>query len=228
MLKGDSNKTYYQVMEYLTNEIRMKHLKKGDKMPTERELAEYLGVSRAAIRESYKILSIVGLLRNAPSQGTFIKDEFDEWLGEPMSIVLKLSDTSMRDVLEFRRMIEVEVATLAAEKITDQEIELLTDAYNKMFSDISEIEKAEYDKKFHGIIVKAARNQIILNAYNAMSPMLRIFTMDIRTVVVENEYEGILEKLHRDIYEAIASKNVVKARTSMQKHMDTILKNYES
>jgi|LGOV01.1.fsa_nt_gb GntR family transcriptional repressor for pyruvate dehydrogenase complex len=226
MLKGDSNKTYFQVMEYLTDEIRKKNLKKGDNMPTERELAEYLGVSRAAIRESYKILNIVGLLRSVPSQGTFIKDEFDEWLVEPMSIIFKLSDTTMNDVLEFRRMIEVEVATLAAQKITDREIEILTECYEKMFSDISEVEKAKYDKMFHGTIVKAAKNQIILNAYNAMSPMLQIFTLDIRSQVVNNEHEGILEEIHRDIYEAIAERNVEKARISMQIHMETIIKNY--
>ncbi|SHI51285.1 GntR family transcriptional regulator, transcriptional repressor for pyruvate dehydrogenase complex [Dethiosulfatibacter aminovorans DSM 17477] len=227
MLKGDSNKTYYQVMEYLTEQIRMKKLKKGDKMPTERELAEYLGVSRAAIRESYKILSIVGLLRSAPSQGTFIKDEFDDWFMEPMSIIFKLSDTTMKDVLEFRKMIEVEVATLAAEKITDGEIEVLTECYERMIGDDDEMVRAEYDKKFHGTIVKAAKNQIILNAYNAMSPMLQIFTRDIRSVVVDSEYEGILEELHRNIYEAIVSRDVEAARKSMQVHMETIIKYYK-
>lgn len=227
MLKGDSNKTYYQVMEYLTEEIRMKKLKKGDKMPTERELAEYLGVSRAAIRESYKILSIVGLLRSAPSQGTFIKDEFDDWFMEPMSIIFKLSDTTMNDVLEFRKMIEVEVATLAAEKITDEEIEVLSECFEKMNSDIDEVEKAIYDKKFHGTIVKAARNQIILNAYNAMSPMLQVFTRDIRSLVAEKEGEEMVVSAHRDIYEAIASRDVDKARESMQAHMETIIKYYK-
>lgn len=226
MLKGDTNKTYYQVMEYLTNEIREKNLKKGDKMPTERDLAEHLGVSRAAIRESYKILNIVGLLRKETSIGSFIKDEFDEWLVEPMSIIFKLSDTSMRDVLEFRKMIEVEVATLAAGKITDDEIEILAECYEKMTSSICENEKAQYDKLFHSIIVKAARNQIILNVYNAMSPMLRIFTLDMRTVVIENEYEGILDILHKDIYEAIVARDIEKARTAMQIHMDTIINNY--
>lgn len=226
MLKGDSNKTYYQVMEYLTEQIRVKKLKKGDRMPTERELAEYLGVSRAAIRESYKILTIVGLLRSAPSQGTFIKDEFDDWYMEPMSIIFKLSNTTMNDVLEFRKMIEVEVASLAAEKITDEEIKVLTDCYDKMISDEEEIVRAEYDKKFHGTIVKAAKNQIILNAYNAMSPMLQIFTQDIRSVVADNEYEGILEELHRKIYEAIVSRDVEAARKSMQVHMETIIKYY--
>jgi GntR family transcriptional repressor for pyruvate dehydrogenase complex len=132
----------------------------------------------------------------------------------------------MNDVLEFRRMIEVEVATLAAQKITDREIEILTECYEKMFSDISEVEKAKYDKMFHGTIVKAAKNQIILNAYNAMSPMLQIFTLDIRSQVVNNEHEGILEEIHRDIYEAIAERNVEKARISMQIHMETIIKNY--
>lgn len=222
MLKGDSNKTYYQVMEYLTEQIRNKELKRGDRMPTERDLAELLDVSRAAIRESYKILNIVGLLRSEPSRGTFIKDEFDEWLAEPMAIILKLSGTSKKDVLEFREMIEVEVATLAAEKITNNEISLLKDCFNKMISDISDIEKAQYDKKFHGIIVKAAKNQIILNAYNAMAPMLQVFTFDVRNQAMLNKDEDLIEKLHRDIYEAVVSRDVEGARKSMKAHMDVM------
>jgi GntR family transcriptional repressor for pyruvate dehydrogenase complex len=227
MMKVDSNKTYYKVMGYLSEKIRLNEIKKGDQLPTERDLAELLGVSRASIRESYKILSIIGLLENRPGSGTFIKDEYDEWPEEPMAIVLKLTDTTTDDVFEFRRMIEVEIATLAAERITDGEIEKLKSCYEEMVNAKSEVEKSRKDKKFHYLIAKASKNSIILNAYNAMAPMIQLFTYNIRNVVIENEKEDILETLHGEIFKAIVNRDKNKARESMKIHMDMINKYYQ-
>jgi GntR family transcriptional repressor for pyruvate dehydrogenase complex len=223
----DSNKTYYKVMEYLVEKIRINEIKRGDKLPTERELAEELEVSRAAIRESYKILSIVGLIENRPGSGTYIKDEFDEWPEGPMAIVLKLTGTTTDDVLEFRRMIEVEISTLAAERITDLEIVKLKECYGEMTKVEDEVEKSKLDKRFHYLIAKASRNSIILNAYNAMAPMIQLFTYNIRHTVLEKESKDILEILHRDIYEAIINKDSEKSRKSMKTHMDMINKYYQ-
>lgn len=227
MIKADANKTYYKVMEYLVERIRFNRIKRGDKLPTERELAEELEVSRAAIRESYKILSIVGLIENRPGSGTYIKDEFDEWPEGPMAIVLKLTDTTTDDVLEFRRMIEVEISTLAAERITEAEIEKLKECYGEMLNADGEVEKSKLDKSFHYLIAKASKNSIILNAYNAMAPMIQLFTYNIRHRVLENESEDILETLHRDIYESIINRDREKARNSMKTHMDMINKYYQ-
>ncbi len=227
MIKVDSNKTYYKVMEYLGEKIRLNEIKKGDRLPTERDLAELLGVSRASIREAYKILSIIGLFENRPGSGTYIKDEFDEWPEEPMAIVLKLTDTTADDVFEFRRMIEVEIATLAAERITDGEIEKLKSCYEEMINAKGEVEKSRKDKKFHYLIAKASKNSIILNAYNAMAPMIQLFTYNIRHIVIEHEEDDILETLHRDIYESIVNRDKDKARKRMKIHMDMINKYYQ-
>lgn len=227
MIKVDPNKAYYKVIEYLGQRIRLKEIKKGDQLPTERDLSELLEVSRASIRESYKILSIIGLLVNKPGSGTYIKDEIEEWPEGPMSIVLKLTNTTTDDVLEFRRMIEVEIATLAAERITDIEIEKLNECYEKMFVAKGELEKSRLDKRFHYLIAKASKNSIILNSYNAMSPMIQLFTYNIRNAVLENEKDETLENLHRNIYESIIKRDKDKARESMKIHMDMINRYYQ-
>lgn len=227
MIKVDPNKAYYKVMEYLGKRIRLKEIKKGDQLPTERDLSELLEVSRASIRESYKILSIIGLLENKPGSGTYIKDEIEEWPEGPMSIVLKLTNTTTDDVLEFRKMIEVEIATLAAERITNIEIEKLNECYEKMVQAKGELEKSRLDKRFHYLIAKASKNSIILNSYNAMSPMIQLFTYNIRNAVLENEKDETLENLHRNIYEAIIKKDKDKARESMKIHMDMINRYYQ-
>lgn len=227
MFHEHSNKAYHQVMAYLVDQIRTSQIKKGDKLPTERELAEFLEVSRASIREAYKILTVVGLTVNVPKSGTYVKKEVDEWLSEPMAILFQLSGVQMEDVFEFRKMIEVETATLAAQSITESELDQLTECYENMLHAESEIEKSRYDKRFHYIIAKASKNHIIFNSYNAMSSMLDVFTYDIRAMVLKHEGEEILEEMHKEIYRAIMDRDKEKARRSMKVHMNMISKYFE-
>lgn len=222
-----SNKAYFQVLNYLIENIKTNNIKKGSKLRTERELSELLGVSRASIREAIKILDIIGLVEKKPKSGTYVRKEFEEWYVEPISIMFKLSGVSQKDVYEFRKMIEVEVATLAAEKINDEEIEELKKCFSKMIYSDNEFERVIYDKKFHYILVKASRNSIILNSYNAMAPMLDIFTTDIRTVVIDKEGEEAVKKLHENIFYAVVDRNVEKAKEAMKVHMDMINKYFE-
>ncbi len=227
MFSEKSNKTYHQVIAYLIEQIREQKIKKGDKLPTERELSASLNVSRASVREAYKTFHVLGLVVNRPGSGTYVREEVDEWLNEPMKIVFKLFGIKMEEVFEFRKMIEVETATLAAESITDSELIQLTECYEKMLNVESEFEKSKYDKKFHYIIAKASRNHIIFNSYNAMSSMLEAFTYDIRAMVLQMEGEDILEKIHMDIYRAIMNRDKENARKSMKAHMNMISKYFQ-
>jgi len=227
LFSEDSNKAYYQVIAYLIDEIREKRIKKGDKLPTERELSVFLNVSRASVREAYKVFHALGLVVNLPGSGTYVKDEIDEWLSEPMEIIFKLSGIKLEEVFEFRKMIEVETATLAAKSITESELTQLTECYENLLNAENEIEKSKYDKRFHYIIAKASKNHIIFNSYNAMSTMLEVFTYDIRATTLKMEGEGVLEKLHKDIYLSILNRDQEKARKSMKAHMNMISKYFQ-
>ncbi len=227
MFSENSNKAYHQVIAYLINQIREQRIKKGDKLPTERELSVSLNVSRASVREAYKVFHALGLVVNIPGSGTYVREEVDEWLSEPMEIIFKLSGIKMEEVFEFRKMIEVETATLAAESITELELTQLTECYENLLNAESEIEKSKYDKRFHYIIAKASKNHIIFNSYNAMSSMLEVFTYDIRATVLETEGEEILQKIHDEIYRAIMNRDQENARKSMKAHMNMISKYFQ-
>ena len=227
MFSEKSEKAYYRVLAYLIDQIREKTIKKGDKLPTERELSVFLNVSRASVREAYKIFGVFGLVENLQGSGTYVREEVDEWLSEPMGIIFKLSGIKMEEVLEFRKMIEVETATLAAKSITESELAELTECYKNLLESESEIEKSKQDKRFHYIIAKASKNHIIFNSYNAMSSMLEVFTYDIRATVLKREGEAVLQNMHDDIYQAILNRDQEKARKSMKAHMNMISKYFQ-
>lgn len=220
-------KVYEKVIDYIKNEVEEGKLGKGDKIPTERKLVEILGIGRNSIREALKILDIIGLVERRQGDGTYIKKEFNNWFSQPMSIAFMLSDTSQNEIFEFRDMIEVEIATLAAERITDDEIRELEECYNNLISITDQIENVKYDKKFHSIIARASKNLIIINSYNAMSYMLDLFIYTSRTEVFIKEGSELLNRLHKDIYYGVIERNPEKAGEAMRKHMDVIKKYYK-
>lgn len=220
-------KVYEKVIDYIKNEVDDGKLGKGDKIPTERALVEILGIGRNSIREALKILEIIGLVERRQGDGTYIKNEFNHWFSEPMSIAFMLSDTNQNEIFEFRDMIEVEIATLAAERITDNEIHELTGCFNKLITTEDQVENVKLDKKFHSIIAGASKNLIIINSYNAMSYMLDLFIYTSRSEVFNKEGSELLNQLHSDIYFAIRDRNPIRAGKAMKRHMEVIKKYYK-
>ena len=225
--KFRDKKVYEKVIEYIDFQVNKGLLRKGDKIPPERQLVEILGIGRNSIREALKILSIIGLLERKQGDGTYIRESFDEWFTEPMSIAFLLSETSQNEIFEFRNMVEVEIATLSAERITESEIQALTDCYQKMNNVGDEVESARYDKLFHYIIAKASKNLIIISSYNAMSRMMDLFIHDIREVAFKASGEELVSTIHKDVFEAVINKDPIRARNAMKNHMDVIKKYYK-
>lgn len=225
-MEGLRKNVYYQLIDYIKNEVCEGRLGKGDKIPPERKLTEILGIGRNSVREALKILDIVGLVERRQGDGTYIKEYFDDWFSEPMSIALMLSETSKDEIFEFRDMIEIEIAVLAAERITDDEIEELKRCFDLYMDSSNELESSKYDKQIHYIIAKASKNPIIINTYNAMSYMLDLFLHDIRSIVHEKEGKDILYKMHKDVVDSVINRDPLKAGISMKMHMDIVRKNY--
>jgi GntR family transcriptional repressor for pyruvate dehydrogenase complex len=224
----EGNKVSNIVLEYLVGEIRDGNLKKGDKLPSERELQNKLNTSRNSVREIYKSLATIGILEYKSNRGTFIKNQMKDWFNEPIQIIFKLSEITEKDIFEFRKMLETEIAYLAAERITDEEIKELKRYYYLMKKSQDEIQKSKYDELFHYTINKAAKNTIIWYSYNALTSMMELFTFNIRREVEKNEPEGTVDKLHDDIFEAMINRDKEKARTYMKYHMDMIIKHFKS
>ena len=110
----------------LTGELRS-----GDRLPTERELAEQFQVSRTAVREALKILAQKGLVDMRPGRGTKVIDGANEALSHSLGLVmkLKLGEVGGSNMLvEVREMLEVEIAALAAARATDTDVAALREA----------------------------------------------------------------------------------------------------
>jgi len=224
MFKPIKNKRVYEhVIEQIQDMIMNGNLERGDKLPSERDLSEQLGISRTSIREALRALEIIGLVESRQGEGNFIKGDIESSMLEPLSVMFKLSGGKPLDILELRKIIEIESAKLAAQRISDDEKEELKEIMERLRNAKNEIESSEFDKKFHYMVAKCTGNYLLLNFLNVISSLMRDFIKSARWEILQaNQSQEFLVNQHQEICNAITEMDSQKAAMAMKKHIEYI------
>jgi GntR family transcriptional repressor for pyruvate dehydrogenase complex len=139
-------------------------LKPGDRLPSERELAVELGVSRPSLREAIQRLAAKGLLTTRHGGGTVVTDRLEAHFAEPWQQMLEGHPMLQRDLLEFRQMLESQAAALAADRATDVDIAGLDAAYATLEAQYVADQLGaciDADVAFHQAVAEASHNVMI-------------------------------------------------------------------
>ena len=187
----------------------------GSKLPTERELCEVTGAGRNSVREALKILASRNIVEIRQGSGTFVsakKGVSDDPLGFSMiSDRVKLT----KDLLQVRVMIEPQIAELAAQNATKEDIDNLEQVLIEMESLMKDHkEYSDLDNKFHISIAKCTHNVVMENLIPVISSGVTVFAEEIE----ETEYEKTLIS-HRLIFEHIKNHKSLEARNQMEYHL---------
>lgn len=154
------------IMQRITDALISGELKPGDKIPTEVEFSEKLGVSRNAVREAIKVLVAFGVLEIRRAEGTFVVEEYNNKLLNPLLYGLILSEHSMEELLEVKIAIANSVLYLAILNASDEEIRTLR-GYGVEFQRVmneksSEIEQMyQASKRFNEYLSEMAHNRML-------------------------------------------------------------------
>lgn len=187
----------------------------GSKLPTERELCEVTGAGRNSVREALKILASRNIVEIRQGSGTFVSDKkgvSDDPLGFSLiSDRVKLT----KDLLQVRVMIEPQIAELAAQCATKEDIDNLEEVLIEMESLMKN--RKEYsllDDKFHISIAKCTHNVVMENLIPVISSGVTVFAKEVE----ETEYERTLVS-HRLIFESIKNHQPIQAKNQMEYHL---------
>lgn len=204
-----------QVSEKIKQYIIMNDLKDGDKMPTEPTLVEIFGVGRSTIREAVKILVSQNILNVRQGSGTYVSEEIGV-ISDPLGFsFIRDKNKLARDLLEVRAVIEPEVAALAAQHATEEDIQELDALYNKMETLLLNGEDyLDVDLLFHQKIAQASGNMVVPRLMPIISEAVDLFTN-------RTGYQLLQETLdtHKGVLEAIRSHDAVWARETMLLHI---------
>lgn len=221
-----NNKVYKGVVEEIKNKIVSGELKKGQKLPPERELAEKLSVSRASVREAMRALEVIGFIESKQGAGNYIKESFEDILIEPLSMMFMLQQINAEEISELRRGLELEAAVLAAERADEEDILKLEHLIKEMSVTENEDRNVILDKEFHYTIAKASKNKMFLNILNVISELIDNFIKGIRKEILsKEENKERLLKVHSEIALAIRERNKMNVYKAMEKHCTIINEN---
>lgn len=195
--------------------------REGDRIPPERELCQKLGVGRSSLREAMKALAIMGVIDMRVGEGTFVCRR-SGFLAHPLLWAIAGSGvTEANELIEARKLIEVELAGLAAVRSTPDDLQQVGIHLDAMESSLHDTGKfLEADVAFHLALGQAGHNRILLNSLL----LIRNLTQQwVRTSLERYAFVAVkaLEQ-HRAIFLAVAKRNPARAREAMQSHLDAM------
>ena len=154
-----SIKVFEQIADQIEQRILNGELRSGDRLPTERVLAEQFQASRTAVREAMKILAQKGLVEMRPGRGTIVIDGAPEAMQNSIGLVMKLQVGEVGgsdNLVEVREILETEIAALAAARATEDEIAAMREAIRVMDVSLSDADAyIAADNQFHRALAKA-------------------------------------------------------------------------
>lgn len=192
-------------------------LKPGARLPAERELAAQIGVSRPSLRAGLRALAAMGVVEARHGSGTYITEGPVTLLGEPLQMLAALHGISRDELFEARRLLEVGVAGLAAERASPDQLVAMADEVAGMFAGLDDPpEHLKHDVRFHRAVAAGANN----GAVGALIEMISGLFFELRRSGIESA-EDLRESAeqHRRIYQAIRARDPEKARQAMTEHL---------
>lgn len=210
------------IIEQFLDTVRIGKLRPGEKLPAERELANFFGVSRACLREAMQTLECNGILRKVQGSGSYLENITEVSMGDPLRQVIKGNNSAIADLAEFRGAIETWAAGMAALRARKEHIDELKNIVKSMRKGIDQKKPIhKLDADFHYTIAKAAQNMVYLHVghtiYFLYSEMSRLY---FERVLYSSKSE--VERIYREhvkIFDAIENKDSEKAQDLMKNHL---------
>jgi GntR family transcriptional repressor for pyruvate dehydrogenase complex len=208
------------IIARLLTMIKEGQLQPGTKLPPERELAEAMQVSRPSLREALRALSIMNVIEIRQGDGTYITSLEPELLVEHLDFVFSLSDSTIIELFEARKIVEVGLAAMAAQRITDEEIATLEESLANSIENVQDHTLfLKADVELHETIVEAARNLFLKRFMGSIYNLGHASRA--RTVEIPGVVEQVVED-HRAIVNALKVRDPERARQAMLQHLNNV------
>lgn len=213
-----------QIVSQLTEFIVSENLQPGDLLPAEIKLAEEFGVSRPVVREALRSMAAQGAIEVISGKGAIVQPVDDTLLRLFFQRAIDVGNSSFVELMEVRKPLEVQCATLAAQRRTDDEatgIIKLSEAMGKQLDNLDTY--AELDVEFHLLVAAATHNQLL---YHLISSIRNLLKDVVREGLQRRDSRQQIERIqvvHRAIGQAIEQENAAEAGQHMTTHFDEAL-----
>jgi GntR family transcriptional repressor for pyruvate dehydrogenase complex len=202
-----------QLLDYLLSG----QIKPGDRLPSERQLAETLGVGRSAVRDALRPLLLLGVLEARQGDGTYLRKPESVLLPQAVEWGLLLGEHTTFDLVEARTYVEIATAELAARRRDDNDLAQIRAELKRMSGPkLKPEEFVEADLAFHLRIAEASRNLVLFGTLASIQSLLRVWISRVITAAGDT---GPSYREHIPICDAIVQGDHKAAAAAMSSHM---------
>ncbi len=181
--------------------------KMGDKLPTEFELMDELGVSRNSLREAMKILSALGIVEIRRGDGTYVCNEIKPNQMDFTIYSMLFEKSSAQEIAELRQTLDEDVLHLAIQKCSEQDIDTLQDYINRMrffFSKGQLTKAAKLDYEFHLYLSQCVHNRLL---HRIVSGVYALFEDSIEKNIMTEELFALADQHHQSIVDCLRQRD---------------------
>lgn len=212
---------YEKAIQYIYDMMQEEKLSIGDRLPTERTIAEHLSISRNSTREAISILHGMGMIERRQGSGNYISGDVDKSITRMIQMMLALNSTTKEDVCSFRRHMDKAICSAVMETgvSVGWKEEMVTLLEEMDVEDRKQV--ARVDKAFHLQLIAATRNQFWITVMEAVVEVYRNWI----DIVIENASEEIrqdLLKIHKEIFHSIVDNDMDACMQAIDVHYDVI------
>lgn len=216
--EAQSVRLYEIIIKRVKNMILAGKLKVGDKLPSERELADMFQVSRVPVREALKIMEFMEILQYVPGDGMYLKSvDINEVLSK-IDFMIETSSDIISDLFEARQAIEGKAVELAAIKRTEADMREMEISIQEMEEEINNGgDGINAATSFHTAISKASKNKVLARINDLLITLTEISREE---TLKRNGISPIALEYHKNILEMIKQQDIEGARQAMENHLE--------
>jgi GntR family transcriptional repressor for pyruvate dehydrogenase complex len=214
-LKFSRESLHERIATELQNMIAENNLAPGTRLPSERELADSMGVSRVTLHQSMLVLEQRGLVSIKVGTGVFVENIPSQVVTDSIHRFCTLGACLPEHLVAFREILEPETAAMAARNATTEELAEMGRLVEKMELAMTQHDFAmgiAADSAFHEVLAQASHNDLVVAVASGLAKAIH--------AQIESYLPEAGVRTHRPVFEAVASRNPARAREAMRSHME--------
>jgi GntR family transcriptional regulator, transcriptional repressor for pyruvate dehydrogenase complex len=215
----ERKKLYESIVEQMRNLIESRAWKPGERLPSEREITQMLNVGRTSVREALRILEALGYIDIRPGDGSYVRNTVDFTASLQKMLEAVQVDDLFVEILEARELLEAQIAFLAAENVSSNEVADLEAIVDRQERSIQEgLDGMDENIEFHMRLTEITGNRVLVE--------MQKFLFKLAHTGIQNLFQisGLPQesvRQHREIIAAIREHNSATAQKLMVNHVRT-------
>ena len=221
MMEKENKQEYKKVIEYICELLQDSSLKVGDKLPTERGIAESLSISRNSIREALSVLNGMGIIERRQGSRNYVSKNSVGAIQDMIRIMLTINSTTKEDICTFRRYMDKMVCMAIFDKGTKEKWRIQMQTILEKMEIAGDGEIAMLDESFHRNLITATDNEFWITIMDAVIGVYREWIDKVLEKAGADDYKKLL-KCHSLIYSGLVDNKQDLCMYAIDSHYDII------